>query len=203
MKTNNKTYTYIKKEIPGYYFRPSEPLTGENCDILGSTWNDFQNGKFVPLNEEQIAFAESHPTATIEEVFNMALVQLPIRTLELAIYEKIAEIDNYDKSKAVNSFYLNGSAVWLDKDTRVGLMNSLNIEKAAGKEDSVLWFNDIRIEIKCDIAIQLLSALELYALECYNKTAEHKMTVKTLNNIKDVDGYDYSIGYPKKLRFDL
>nr|DAU17954.1 MAG TPA: hypothetical protein [Bacteriophage sp.] len=72
---------------------------------------------------------------------------------------------------------LNGVQVWLNKDTRVGLMNSITIEKNAGKEKSVLWLNGICITVNCDAAVQMLSSLELYALACYNKTAEHKLAV--------------------------
>ena len=52
----------------------------------------------------------------------------------MAKKEVIRKIDAYDKSSDVNSFLLNGIQVWLDKDTRVGLMNSIKIEKDAGKE---------------------------------------------------------------------
>lgn len=89
--------------------------------------------------------------------------------------------------------------VWLDKDTRVGLMNSINIEKAAGRETTTLWLNNINLTIECDMAIQMLSALELYALACYNKTAEHKNTISNLETIQEVNDYDYTIGYPEKL----
>ena len=34
--------------------------------------------------------------------------------------------------------------IWLDKSTRVGLMNSLTIEKNAGKETSTLWFGNLK-----------------------------------------------------------
>ena len=34
--------------------------------------------------------------------------------------------------------------VWLDKSTRVGLINSLTIEKNAGKEISTLWFGNLK-----------------------------------------------------------
>jgi hypothetical protein len=56
-------------------------------------------------------------------------------------------------------------------------MNSLSIEKSSGKETSTLWFGNIKLTINTDTAIQMLSALELYALECYNKTAEHKLNI--------------------------
>lgn len=126
-------------------------------------------------------------------------IESPISKLDQAKKEVIRKIDAYDKSSDVNSFLLNGIQVWLDKDTRVGLMNSIKIEKDAGKEQSVLWFNNICVTVNCDSAIQMLSALELYALDCYNKTAEHKVNVQNLSSIEEVHNYDYAQGYPNKL----
>ena len=51
---------------------------------------------------------------------------------------KISEIQVFDKSTNVNSFDLLGKSMWLDKSTRVGLFNSISIEKNAGKSDTVL-----------------------------------------------------------------
>ena len=123
--------------------------------------------------------------------------------LEKAKEEKIREINKYDTSDNVNSFLLNGVQVWLNKDTRVGLMNSLNIEKSSGKEISVLWFGTIKLEINIDAAIQMLGAIELYALECYNKTAEHKQNVEKLTSVEAVKKYDFTIGYPDKLNLTV
>ena len=121
-------------------------------------------------------------------------IESPISKLDQAKKEAIRKIDEYDTSVNVNSFKLNGVDVWLSKDTRVGLMNSISIQKAAGKEQSVLWFNSICVTVNCDSAIQMLSALELYALDCYNKTAEHKVNVQNLQSIKEVNNYDYKSG---------
>ena len=130
-------------------------------------------------------------------------IESPISKLDQAKKEVIRKIDEYDTSVNVNSFKLNGIDVWLSKDTRVGLMNSISIEKAAGKEQSVLWFNSICVTVNCDSAIQMLSALELYALDCYNKTAEHKVNVQSLSSIEEVRNYDYTQGYPSKLEFTI
>ena len=130
-------------------------------------------------------------------------IESPISKLDQAKKEVIRKIDEYDTSVNVNSFKLNGVDVWLSKDTRVGLMNSISIEKAAGKEQSVLWFNNICVTVNCDSAIQMLSALELYALDCYNKTAEHKVNVQNLSSIEEVHNYDYTQGYPNKLEFTI
>lgn len=123
--------------------------------------------------------------------------------LEQAKADKIAEITAYDTSSSVNGFMLNGLLVWLDKATRVGLMNSTTIAKAAGQETTTLWLKGIKLVVDCDKAIQLLSALEMYALECFNVTASHKAAVSELTTIEEVEAYDYKAGYPKMLEMSV
>ena len=115
----------------------------------------------------------------------------------------LAEIEKHDTSPAVNGFMLNGQRVWLNKDTRVGLMNSTQIAKAMGKTTTTLWFGGMQIEVNCDKAIGLLSALEMYALECFNVTAAHKKAVAELNTVEEVLGYDYTKGYPEQLKMEV
>lgn len=117
--------------------------------------------------------------------------------------DKLQEIDTYDLSSAVNGFMLNGLLVWLDKATRVGLMNSTTIAKAAGQEATTLWLGGLKLVVDCDKAIQLLSALEMYALECFNVTASHKAAVNELTTIEEVEAYDYKEGYPKMLEMSV
>ena len=109
------------------------------------------------------------------------------------------EIAAHDTSSAVNGFSLNGLTVWLDKDTRMGLMNSTTIAKNMGQETTTVWFGGISLTIPCDTAIGMLSALEMYALECFNVTAGHKAAVAALESVDDVVVYDYSQGYPEQL----
>lgn len=123
--------------------------------------------------------------------------------LLFAKQQKIAEIDAYDKSSAVNGFSLNGATVWLDKSTRVGLMNSTTITKAMGQPTTTLWLGESKMEVPCDTAIQLLSALEMYALECFNVTAAHKKAVSELMSIEEVERYDITAGYPAQLRMEV
>lgn len=125
------------------------------------------------------------------------------KALALAKKAKIAEITAYDTSDKVNGFMLNGLLVWLDKATRVGLMNSTTIAKAAGQETTTLWLKGIKLVVDCDKAIQLLSALEMYALECFNVTASHKAAVGELKTIEEVEAYDYKAGYPKMLEMSV
>ena len=115
----------------------------------------------------------------------------------------LAYIEKYDASSSVNSFILNGMEVWLDKATRVGLMNSTTIAKSMGQEKTTLWLGSYQLDVDCDKAIQLLSALEMYALECFNVTAAHKKEVSELDNIDGVLTYDYKSGYPDKLKMEV
>lgn len=123
--------------------------------------------------------------------------------LSAAKTSMLAEITAYDASSSVNSFLLNGMEVWLDKATRVGLMNSTTIAKSTGQEKTTLWLGSYQLEVDCDKAIQLLSALEMYALECFNVTAAHKKAVSELDNIEAVLTYDYKSGYPEKLKMEV
>lgn len=125
------------------------------------------------------------------------------KALTIAKRAKIAEIAAYDTSDKVNGFLLNGLLVWLDKATRVGLMNSTTIAKAAGQETTTLWLKGLKLVVDCDKAIQLLSALEMYALECFNVTASHKAAVNELTTIEEVEAYDYKKGYPKMLEMSV
>lgn len=124
-------------------------------------------------------------------------------TVEEAKEKLIAEITAYDTSSSVNGFLLNGVLEWLDKATRVGLMNSTNIAKAAGQKTTTLWLSGAKFVIDCDKAIRLLSALEMYALECFNVTASHKAAVGELKTIEAVEAYDYKAGYPKMLEMSV
>ncbi len=124
----------------------------------------------------------------------------PLEYMRKALLEYI---EKYDASSSVNSFLLNGASVWLDKATRVGLMNSTTIAKSMGSETTTLWLGEVKLEVDCDKAIQLLSALEMYALECFNVTAAHKKAVSALESIEDVLAYNFTANYPSKLEMTV
>ena len=139
----------------------------------------------------------------IQKAFVEFSAKMDALKLKQAKADKIAEITAYDTSSSVNGFMLNGLLVWLDKATRVGLMNSTTIAKAAGQKTTTLWLGGIKLVVDCDKAIQLLSALEMYALECFNVTASHKQAVSELTTIEEVEAYNYKSGYPKMLEMSV
>ena len=166
-----------------------------------------KNGVFASDTIELDGCVVCNPTEDMLRQAGYEEYQEPVPTesekLEQAKVEKIAEITAYDTSSSVNGFMLNGLLVWLDKATRVGLMNSTTIAKAAGQDETTLWLKGIKLVVDCDKAIQLLSALEMYALECFNVTASHKAAVGELSRIEEVEAYDYKSGYPKMLEMSV
>lgn len=116
---------------------------------------------------------------------------------------KVQEIERYDTSDKVNGFKLNGTVFWLDKATRVGLMNSTTIAKNMGSETTDLWLDEVKLTIDCDKVIRLLGGIEMYALECFNTTARHKAEVAELKTVEEVEKYDIKEGYPKQLEINL
>lgn len=117
--------------------------------------------------------------------------------------KKIGLVKDYDKSQSVNSFIVNGTLAWLDKASRVGLINSLQIEKAAGRVEATLWFNNIAYSLNIDDALKIISVIELYAVDCFNTTENHIKAINALDDLNRVYNYNYTKGYPQRLRFDL
>ena len=177
----------------------------------------------IALNEEQVKTTEHVPVSMNDDgtmayenrektqyAYDVYWLSLPTTAphdaeavLSASKTSMLAEITAYDSSSSVNSFLLNGMEVWLDKVTRMGLMNSTTIAKNMGQEKTTLWLGSYQLEVDCDKAIQLLSALEIYALECFNVTAAHKKAVSELDNIEGVLTYDYKSGYPEKLKMEV
>lgn len=113
------------------------------------------------------------------------------------------QIKGYDQSELVNGFQLGPRSMWLDKATRVGLVNSVTIEKNAGRKETTLWYGSDKLQLDVDDAISMLSQLELYALECYNVTARHLAAIENAETIEVLKDFDISADYPKMLTFPV
>lgn len=146
---------------------------------------------------------ESYDDVVVQSAYKEWKGKMEQRKLTSTIKAKLAEITAYDTSSKVNGFSLNGNVVWLDKATRVGLMNSTKIAKEAGQKTTTLWLDNMMIEVDCDKAIQLLSALEMYALDCFNVTAAHKQAVSKLTTVEEVEAFDITADYPQQLEMTV
>lgn len=123
--------------------------------------------------------------------------------LERLRKEKLKALDKYDKSSEVNCFYVGDTPAWIDRETRVSLMNNCAIFPMMGRESIDLWLGTEQYDMPIGMLKQMLAALEMYAFECYNKTAEHKAAIMSLETFAEIAEYDFTYGYPEKIHFTL
>ena len=117
--------------------------------------------------------------------------------LAAAKREVLSAISTYDASDSVNGLVVNGQRGWLDKATRVGLMNGVAVAKACGLERMSLWIDGREYVMAVERLEELLVNVEVYAMGCYNVTAGHRRAVDGLTALEAVLGYDFKAGYPK------
>lgn len=200
--------TYIKKSINGYYIEFPEEIDATYWEgKIGSTYEDFVNGKWVLLSDEQLAFHTEHPEASISDVLSMTLPEPYQRTLEDAKREKIQQMEEYDKSSNVNSFNVvlgnNTISHWLTPEQRANYKNSIDAAKLLNIEEVHPVLNGTQLTMSTSMAEMALAQIQIYADRCYIVTETHKSDVNSLENIEDVDNYDITAGYPEKLNFNL
>ena len=151
--------------------------------------NEFEDETFTQYLYETAWIGEPNQVKTVEQANELVKEQV------------VDEINDYDKSAEVNSFYINGERCWFDKHTRVGLVNTINAQKQAGYIETYIWFGDNRILLEITEALSMLNAMEIYASGCFNTTASHIANVKAMTTAEEAFSYDYKSGYPDKLSF--
>lgn len=198
-------YIYIKYDIPKQYIMLDEALDSELFSDLGSTFDDFLKNKWVPLSEEQIKFKEENPQASIKEVWEMELRPIPTQTLEEYKENKINEITLFDESSNVNSFTVNHMlSAWFTPSERSNYKSSIEAAKLLGLNSLSFFVGDMMLEINdISLAELMLAQIQLYADQCFLVTKQHKVNVMNLETIEEVKEYDFTVGYPEKLNFDL
>lgn len=131
----------------------------------------------------------------------------PAELLERAKAEKIAEIEAYDASSAVNSFDVTISgqtmSLWIDRETRADYKSSIEAAELLGRTEVKPVFGGQEVTLSVQMAKMALAQVQLYANQCYGVTERHKAAVNALETVDAVEAYDFTTGYPEKLTFDV
>jgi hypothetical protein len=181
---NNLKTNIMKYWKNGFY---DESVDG-SVEIMDEYYNQLLAGQSTGL-----IIAESkkgYPILVVHEA-----------TIEEIRAQKLDELRLYDSSDMVNQFSIDNVFGWLNKSTRVGLMNSINIEKEAGRSETSIWIGDTKFVLSIERAIDMLQQLELYALACFDTTQRHTKAIQQLETKEEIEAYDFKTGYPGKLSF--
>lgn len=108
----------------------------------------------------------------------------------------LAEIEAYDKSEKVNGFTYNGKSMWLSKEERLSLMDRFGRELEEGVELTNLFYGGEAIPLAPSDALILVKMVSSYADKCFDQTQKHLNNVNRLSTVEELEGYDYTTGYP-------
>lgn len=129
--------------------------------------------------------------------------------LERARRAKLDELHAFDESSEVNDCIIvyQGEEIhyWANKDERNDLKNAVRDCIAMGRTTYRLDLRDkgISLTLGCELLLQLMAALEVYAIDSFNKTTDHEYAIKALATGEEIEAYDFKVGYPEKLSFEL
>lgn len=116
---------YLQKEVINNQCEFSFELDSDNYTV-GSTWQDYLNGYWIPMSEAQIAFSENNPSASIKEIFDMELIVIeePIQSIE--------EKNNIIRQKRQMSYRNESDSLYMSyiKYSELGELEKANAAKS-------------------------------------------------------------------------
>lgn len=208
---------YIKKQL-GFYF--SEVQLGDTYKT-GTTLEDYDNGAFLLLSDEQVAFHEVNPDATPLEVWNMEIPSSPEPepvpepdALAVARQQKLQEIADQDAFS--NKFFVSvtkegievaNQELWIDKDLRNSLYSiTLPALLSDGETKTKLWTTGTppqSIDVPISWAMDKLPLLEIYAKRTYDLRASNEAATYAATTFEEIEDIDAKANYPHFLTFEL
>ena len=120
--------------------------------------------------------------------------------INMAKAAKIAEIEAYSDSDAVNSLTFNGIKTWLTTKVRDGYDTSITAAKNLGEATVTFMVDDKEMKLPVEQARRALDLIQRYADACFIVTKRHEIAVRALQTVDEVEAYDYTKGYPEKLK---
>lgn len=214
---------YINKDAETIYVELDAPLDQDNNQI-GSTWEDYIDGAWLLLNDEQVAFHDANPDASVEEIFNMQLAPVPEEPDPTPVPEpdplfsarqaKLIEIREQDifSNKFFVSVKTGGQEVanqelWIDKDLRNSLYSiTLPALLSDGETTTKLWATSTppqSIDVPIAWAMEKLPLLEIYAKRTYDLRSSNEAAVYAATTVEEIEAINVKANYPLFLTFEL
>ena len=139
---------------------------------------------------------DHEPTEQDVEEFYAEVLRNTIRLKTLAIEE-------YAKTSAVKTYNINGVAGWEDSDARTSISKAATDKENAGRTEYTLYHGGVGFVVTPARVREILSAVEVYASDCYDTTEHHKAAIKDMTDIQEVEDYDFTLDYPEVPNFEV
>lgn len=207
---------YIQKTI-GFWDIDSLPESYK----VGTNIEQYEEGAYLALSDEQAAFHTAHPDASQLEVWNMELTPEPqpepvpeADALEIARQAKLQEIVEQDAFS--NKFFVSvlsggvegaNQELWIDKDLRNSLYSiTLPALQSDGQTTTKLWTAGTppqSIDVPIVWAMEKLPLLEIYAKRTYDLKASNEAAAYAATTVDEIAQIDVKANYPHFLTFKL
>ncbi|WP_293738955.1 hypothetical protein [uncultured Parabacteroides sp.] len=208
---------YIQKEIGFWNVEEVLPISYKT----GTTIKEYEQGAYLLLSADQVAFHEAHPDASPIECWNMEIPSSPEPepvpepdALAIARQEKLQEIADQDEFS--NKFFVSvtqggvevaNQELWIDKDLRNSLYSiTLPALQSDGETKTKLWTTGTppqSIEVPISWAMEKLPLLEIYAKRTYDRRASNEAATYAATTVEEIHAIDVKADYPHFLTFEL
>ena len=188
---------------------------------VGTTLEDYEEGAYLALSDEQSAFHAAHPEASQMEVWNMELAPTPQPepvpepdALEIARQAKLAEIEAQDKFSekffvmiTQGGIEIANVELWANSALRTSLIGStLPAVASDGKTTTTLWSTTTPsqpLEVPISWAKKNLLVLEIYAKRTYDLMQINRNATLAATTVDEIAQIDVKANYPHFLTFEL
>ena len=178
-------FTYIQKDCKEYVELELE-LDAEIYPI-GSTLEEYKEGKWIKLSEEQLQFKSDNSAATKEEVIKMELTPEPGPSEEDLLREA-----KYNKEKEIFSKVQEHYVYNLD-DTNIFTFNTLETKDKCSRNKTVTINSK---EISSDILEIALGEISDYSEKVQSNLNSKISSVRNCQSKEEVETVDSESGYP-------
>lgn len=110
-------------------------------------------------------------------------------------YDAISSCTEYASGRKYVNFA--GKRRWLNPAERANYKNALEAAKSLGVAEVPIY----GVTLTPDMGLQILAAVEVYAMMVTLRSQQHQTALKALATDAEIEAYDYTAGYPEILTF--
>lgn len=180
--------TYLKRDVKGNYVEFPEALDPELYDNLGTTYQDYKDGKWIQLSDEQLAFHSENPKASVEGVINMALNP---RTVSQARRAKNQQLSDYYYSN-YNKLSIDDENIWISRSERMNKRVEINRKKEIGETQVAIGSKTFDI----NLANQVLDLIDAQETACQSWLTQKQFEINSSEDVEEIDAIVVNEGIP-------
>lgn len=161
----------------------------------------FANQIVIKKNKKQIINPKE--SDILEDGWTEYVVPEPTeeQTLNVKKNDKKHDIEFYEDS--LKGVIIDGEEVQVDTETMNKMTFRVMAESAMNKNKTSLWFNGKKYSMKVKDAVELLYNMQVYFGELFDIANNHKNNIENMQNVEEIESYDYMNGYPEKINFKI